>query len=72
MHIDELIEKLKGIREVEGNVQVFLNIGEEDRTISDINVGQAEHWLDSDAYLGTGVEDYHQICLIEGPRIKGQ
>ena len=72
MYLDELIEKLKGIREAEGNVRVFLNIGEEERLVDEALVGQAKAYLDEDTYLGTGVEDYHQICLIEGPRVKGQ
>ena len=65
MTVNQLIEKLQGIREAEGgNIEVFLNVGDQDAHCVQANVGRAEHMVDEHVFLGH-CEDYHQCVVIE-------
>jgi hypothetical protein len=65
MTVNQLIEKLQGIKEAEGgDIEVFLCVEESEGPARVANVGRAEHMVDEDVYLGH-CEDYHQCVVIE-------
>jgi len=67
MNISELIERLEGIKKVDGDLEVFLRTGgDNEKVLKEVFVGRADCCLEEDTYLGTGVEDYHQVVCLDG------
>jgi hypothetical protein len=65
MTVNQLIEKLQGIKEAEGgDIEVFLCVEENEGRARVAHVGQAEHLVDEEVFQGH-CEDYHQCVLIE-------
>ena len=66
MTVNQLIEKLEGLKEAEGgDIEVFMSVKDQDAHVKWANVGRADEWMDEEVFQGH-CEEYHQCVVIEG------
>ena len=66
MLISELITQLQNIKDCDGDLKVFMSIGEKESFLTDLNFGRAEALIDEDVLMTGEAEMYHEIVVLEG------